>query len=258
MPRSRLLVLLVMVVLLVQGCVYAGGNLAHSRKSGYTNYPSSIEAEHERRKRRRRRALIAAPIEIAAGLAITALALYAPVKPSDADSTTGALADAGKEVLGRFLAATAGTAIALSGVGDGFLGLVDPAFRSPLVRAGRLVPAAEIDALAPPRGPRLDLHATSVIGTAGVGADTGIGLAHWITPALRLRHAVSAELTLPFRSADRRLVISGETVIERAFGRERAGLYPRRSIGLYLGGGWAAIEDREDLPVLRAGVMVGT
>nr|MDQ3368832.1 hypothetical protein [Myxococcota bacterium] len=88
--------------------------------------------------------------------------------------------------------------------------------------------------------------------------DTGVGLAHWLTPELRLRHAVSAELTLPYRTADRRLVISGETMLERAFGRERAGLYPRRSIGLYLGGGWAAIEDGADRPVLRGGVMFGT
>ncbi|MDQ3368744.1 MAG: hypothetical protein M3680_25220, partial [Myxococcota bacterium] len=175
LPRTRMLVLLVTIVLLVQGCVYAQGSLQHSQRSGYKNYPSSIEAEHERRKRRRKRALIAAPIEIAAGIALTALALYAPAQASDADSTTDALADAGKEVLGRILVATAGTAIALSGVGDGFLGLVDPAFRSPLVRAGRLVPASEIDALAPLRGPRLALHATSVLGTAGVGVDTGVG-----------------------------------------------------------------------------------
>lgn len=242
---------------LLDGCIYSRGNLEKT-KSGYTNYPTSVEAEYERRKRRRRRALIAAPLEIIGGLGITALALYAPATPSDAEHPAEALADAGKELLGRLLLASAGTGIAISGIGDGVLGLVDPAFKSPLVRDGQLVRASEIDTVDPPASPRFGIHATSVLGTGGVGMDTGVGFAHWIGPRVRLRHAANAELTLPFDTADRRLIVSGETVIERAFGRDHAGLYPRRSLGLYVAAGWAALEDRPDVPVLRGGIAFGT
>lgn len=173
-----------------------------------------------------------------------------------ADNPTDALADAGKDVLGRLLIASIGGAIAISGVGDGVLGLTDPINRSALIRDRKLVSAADIDRIAPPRGPRFGLHLSSVLATDGVGTDAGFGFAHWITPTLRLRHALAAELTLPYHSADRRLIASGEILLERAFGREHAGLYPHRAIGLYVGGGWAAIEDGDDAPVARAGLAV--
>jgi hypothetical protein len=247
---------LLLGLVLLDGCIYTRGNLEVT-KEGYKNYPSSIEAEQARRRRRRRNALIAAPLEIVGGLAITALAIYAPSSPSDADSTSGALADAGKELLGRLLLATGGMAIAVSGIGDGVLGATDPLFGSPLVRNGRLVPVDEIDTIAPPATPRFAIHSTTMIGTDGIGFDTGFGFSHWIGSNVRLRHAASAELTLPFDTADRRLIASAETSIERAFGRDHAGLYPKRSIGMYVAGGWAAIEDRPDAPVLRAGLAFG-
>jgi hypothetical protein len=152
------------------------------------------------------------------------------------------------------LLAAAGGALAFSGVGDGVLGAIDPLVGSPLVRGGRLVPVDEIDTVDPPTSPRFSIHSTSVIGTGGVGFDSGFGLSHWITSNVRLRHAASAELTLPFGTADRRLIASAETSIERAFGREHAGLFPKQSIGLFVSGGWAAIEDRPDAPVLRGGL----
>ena len=52
--------------------------------------------------------------------------------------------------------------------------------------------------------------------------------------------------------------MSGETLIERAFGREGAGLYPKRSIGLYVGGGWSFVEHGANVPVMRAGLSLTT
>jgi hypothetical protein len=246
---------LLLSLVVLDGCIYARGNLEIT-STGYKNYPSSLEAEHARRSRRRRNALIAAPLEIVGGLALAALAIYAPSNPadSDSDSPSSAIADAGKELLGRLLLATGGMAIAVSGVGDGVFGALDPLLGSPLVRDGALVPADQIDTVAPSATPWFTIHGTSVIGTDGVGFDMGAGFSHWIGSNVRLRHAASAELTLPFHSADQRLIASAETSIERAFGRERAGLYPRKSIGVYVAGGWAAIEDRPDAPVMRGGV----
>lgn len=247
---------IVLVLLSLQGCIYSLGNLDRT-KTGYKNYPTSIEAEQARRHRRRRNALIAAPLEIVGGLAIAALAIYAPSSPSDADTTTGALEDAGKELLGRLLLAALGTGIAISGVGDGALGAIDPAMSSPLVRNGALVPADQIDTIDPPSAPRVGIHVSNMLGTDGIGIDAGVGFAHWIGSTVRLRHSASAELTLPWGSADRRLIASAETQVERAFGREHAGLYPKYSLGLYVAAGWAAIEDRPDVPVLRGGISIG-
>jgi hypothetical protein len=248
---------ILLLLLALEGCVYSRANL-HQGKDGYKNYPTSIEAEQQRRRTRRKHALIAAPIEIVGGLAITAAALYAKSQPSDAMSVGGQLSDAGKEVLGRLVAAAAGIALAGSGIGDGILGVIDPAFRSPIVRRGRLIPESEIDAIAPQRGPRFGFHATSVLGSEAVGTDLGFGLAHWVTPNVRLRHSATAEFGLLWGGdRDRRLLVSGETLVERAFGREAAGLYPKRSIGMYLGGGWSFVENATDLPVLRAGLSLG-
>jgi hypothetical protein len=240
---------------LLGGCMYMRHNLDRGKDGTYANYPTTVEREYERRRTRRRHALIAAPIEILAGAAIVWLAFNAKSQPSDAETVPGALEDAGKEILGRLVLAAIGGGAVIGGVGDGVLGLVDPLLGSPIVRDGKLVPADEIDALPPLRGPRFGLHATNVLSTDGIGADFGFGLAHWLSPTVRLRHAITGELTLPWGSSDRRFITSGEVLLERAIGgRTGAGLFPRRAIGIYAAGGWAAIEDRSDAIVGRAGL----
>ena len=246
---------MMLALVALEGCMYTRSNL-ELRKSGYSNYPTSVEAEYERRKKRRRRALIAAPIEIVAGVALTSLALYAPVKPSESETTTGVLKDAGKELLGRFLLASLGAGIAISGVGDGVLGAVDPAFGSPIVRRGKLVAAKEIDLIDPAPGPRFTFHAASVLGSDRIGSEMGFGLAHWVTPNVRFRYALGAEGTMPWSSLDRRLLGFAELALDRASSRFHAGLFPRTAFGIYIGGGWAAIEDREDRPALRGGLQL--
>ncbi len=255
--RWQRLVATLIVFDLLGGCMYMRHNLDRGAGGRYTNYPTSIEAEYERRRIRRKHALIAAPIEILAGVALAALAIYAPAEPSDAETVTGTLEDAGKEILARMLLVAIGAGVAASGVGDGVLGLADPLLHSPIVRDGRLVSADEIDTLPPLRQPRLGFHVTNVVSTDGVGADAGFGLAHWVTPTVRLRPAVTLEALLPWRTADRRYLISGELLLERTIGgRTGAGLYPRRAIGIYAGGGWAANEDGPDAVAWRAGASL--
>jgi hypothetical protein len=251
-PMLRILLLLT----LLDGCVYSTFNLHHGT-AGYKNYPTSIEDEHHRRSSRRTWALLAAPLEIVGGLALSYVALKAPSSPSDAMTVGGQLEDAGKEVLARAILAGIGITIAGSGVGDGILGATDPAFRSPIIRHGKLIPESEIDHIAPPAGPRLAFHGTNVLGSAGVGADLGFGLAHWVTPTIRLRHAASAEVGEDWHADDRRLIVSVETLVERAFGREGAGLYPKKSIGLFFGGGYSISDHAEDLPIMRGGLSFG-
>src|SRR6185436_20422188 len=48
--------------------------------------------------------------------------------------------------------------------------------------------------------------------------------------------------------------VTGETSVELAFGREGAGLYPKRSIGLYGGGGWLWSDEQQQTPVAVGGV----
>jgi hypothetical protein len=245
----RILILLTVL----DGCVYSTSNL-HQGKAGYKNYPTSIEAEHHRRSSRRKWALIAAPLEIVAGAAIAYAAVKAPSSGSDAMTVGGQLEDAGKELLARAIIAGIGGALAVSGVGDGILGATDPAFHSPIIRHGKLIPESEIDKIPPPAGPHLGFHTTSVIGSIGPGADLGFGIAHWVTPTIRLRHSASAEGEQSWHGDNRRLVLQGETLVERAFGREAAGLYPKRALGLFVGGGWSMLQHGEDLPTMHGGL----
>ena len=254
--HTRIVAVTLVLLVAASGCVYTRGNI-HRSKTGYDNYPTSVEAEYERRKTRRRHALIAAPLEIIGGAAITYLAIFGASSPSMAESVPGVLADAGKELLARLLFASAGAAITISGVGDGLLGAIDPAFDSPLVRDGRLVSPTEVDALAPPRAPRFVFQSGIGIAEYGVGGEVAMGLSHWVSSSLRLRYAALAQFTTMWHSADRRLLGGGEMVIEHAFSREHLGLYPSKSLGLYLAGGWAAIEDRTDVPMGRGGLELG-
>src|SRR5690242_17061886 len=106
-------------VSLLSGCVYMRTSVQPTSpdKGMYENYPTSIEANQERRAKRRKHALLAAPIEVVVGAAIAAAAIYGKSEPSMSESPTGALADAGKDLLGRLLLAGLGGAVAVSGVG---------------------------------------------------------------------------------------------------------------------------------------------
>lgn len=242
---------------LLDGCIYSVQNVRHG-KSGYEDYPTTIVGEHHRRSTRRKWALIGSPLEIATGIALGYIAVYANSGPSHATTVSGQVSDAGKEALARAFMLGAGLGLVGSGIGDGVLGAIDRAFSSPYVRNGKIVPESQIDTIDPPPGPRLAFHGTSVIGTQGVGADVGFGLAHWITPTIRLRHSASAEADLEWdRDHDRRLAISGETQVEYAYGREGAGLYPKTSLGLFAGGGWSMLQHGKDLPLMRGGLSFG-
>ncbi|MCE9574147.1 MAG: hypothetical protein K8W52_13455 [Deltaproteobacteria bacterium] len=242
------------VALSLGACVYSRGAIGHNA-AGYTNYPATLADEHARRSKRRRHALIAAPIELVGGTAITALALFAPSSPEPGtdDSVTAGLAAAGKELVGRLVLASVGGAIALGGVGDAVLGATDPLFASPVVRDGELIDADHIDLLPPPRAPRLDVHSSQELSLQGWRSGLGVGVAHWISDTLRMREAVTGELGQGFGPLAVRGFVTGEVELERAFRRERLGLYPRTALGIYGGGGysWAA---RHDAPLVRGGI----
>ncbi len=257
--RRLVLIAVVAAELGAGGCLYASGSLSQGQ-AGYRNYPTTVAEEQARRAHRRRLALLGGPLEIVGGVGLATLALYAPITQADDgdDSITDNLGDAGKELLGRLVLATIGLSVATSGVGDTVLGATDPAFASPLVRHGELVGADRIDLLAPAPGPRLGFHASQALSTYGVGADAGIGLGHWIGASVRIREAITGGWELGFRAADRdvRYALGGDVTIERAFGRRHAGLYPARSIGVYGGGSWTRIDDR-DRGAVRGG-LAGT
>jgi hypothetical protein len=236
------------------GCLYTRRTLVPDPAGGYQNYPESVEAEEARRRARRRAALIGGPIEIVGGAAIAALMLYAPAGPppdDGDDSVTDNLGDGVMDLLARAALATAGVTIATSGVGDVALGLSDPAFASPLVRAGRLVPADEIDRLPPARGPRLTFHATNHLSLRAAGAEVGVGLGHWVGRAVRLRETLGGSWDVDFGDdrATLRHALGGDVTVERAFGRRHAGLYPTG------GASWTRV-DEGDHAVLRGGLML--
>src|SRR6266567_3411755 len=106
------------------GCIYMRESVQPTSraKGSYEHYPTTLEANEQRRAKRRKYALIAAPIEVALGALLVAGAVYAKSSPSTSDTTTGVLADAGKDILGRLLIALIGSSIVVSGVGDGVLG----------------------------------------------------------------------------------------------------------------------------------------
>lgn len=239
------------------GCLYARGSLRGDGPA-YANYPDSVEAERVRRAKRRKLALLGGPIEIAAGVGLTALALYAPAAPDDDgdSSVVDNLGDAGKEALGRLALALIGTSLVSSGVGDTVLGATDPLFDSPLVRDGALVSADEIDRVAPARGPRLGFHATETVSLRTIGADVGLGLAHWLGSSVRVRETAVGGYDLPWRRDDggMRYSLGGDLAVERAFGRRHAGLYPVRSVGAFAGAAWTRVEGL-DRAIVRGGLL---
>jgi hypothetical protein len=229
-----------MIAIALGGCFYVRGSLDRG-KQGYTNYPATIADEHARRAHRRKMALIAAPLELLGGTAIAALAIYggSASAPPDNESVLGGLSAAGKELAGRLLMASVGGSIAISGIGDAVLGATDGAFASPLIRDGALIDAAHIDSISPFRSLHLDLHSASVMSTRGVGCAFGFGLPRWISDTVRLRPTVNGEVRVGYAGHDQRGLLTGELELDRAFGREHAGLYPHGAIGAYAGGGWA-------------------
>lgn len=243
------------VALSLGACIYSRGAIEPA-KGGYKNYPATLAEDQARRHKRRVHALIAAPLELIGGTGLAALALYAPSSSSREpgnDSVTDGLAAAGKELVGRLLLASAGGAIALSGAGDAVLGATDPLFASPVVRDGVLIDADHIDLLPPPRRPFLSIHSSQAISLQGWRSGVGVGVAHWIADAWRMRETIAGELGQGFSPIAPRGFVTGEVEIERAFGRERLGLMPRTAIGLYGGGGygWAA---RHDAPLVSGGI----
>lgn len=237
------------------GCFYAAGSLGHG-KSGYERYPGSVEEEAARRATRRRRALIAAPLELVGGLGLAALALYSPIEASDDgdDSVIDNLGDGAKEIVGRVALASIGLAAAGGGIGDAVLGATDPLVASPLVRGGALVPADQIDLLAPAPGPRLDVHAGQGLSLRAFSADAGLGMFTWLGPRWRLRTAASFAVGMRFQGEDSREAgATADLGLERAFGRTHAGLYPQHSLGLFAGGGYAWGE-ASDHALVRAGL----
>jgi hypothetical protein len=241
----RVFAVAIVLVSLASGCIYMRQSV-EPKKGGYNNYPTSIEANEQRRAKRRKHALIAAPIEIALGtLAVTA-AIYGKSAPSDSDSTTGALADAGKDVLGRLLLASLGGAAIICGVGDGVLGALSPLLPNSIVRNGVLVPASEIDRLPPPTTFRPTFDVGMLVSARGVGEEVSLGASRWITPTVRVNGSVVGEGISAWRSKDLRGSLYGQLEIERAFGREYLGLYPDKALGLYVLSGGSAIQDRDD------------
>jgi hypothetical protein len=199
--------------------------------------------------------LIAAPLEFVVGAGLAALALFAKSSPPDDgdDSIVDNLGDAGKEIAGRALMAGIGCAAVLGGFGDLIFGVTDPLHKSPLIRDGALVTADQIDVIEPLRSPRLTFHSESKLGTQTLGVALGFGLAHWVSDRVRLRHSVSGVYLLGWTK--RTLGgATGETSVELAFGRKDAGLSPKRSIGVYGGGGWLWTDDDKQTPVAQGGV----
>jgi hypothetical protein len=245
-------------VSLLSGCVYMRTSVqpTSADKGSYENYPSSLEENQERRAKRRKYALIAAPIEVVVGAAIAAAAIYGKSEPSMSESPTGALADAGKDLLGRLLLVGLGSAVAVSGVGDGILGALEPALPDSIVRDGKLVPKEQIDSLTPPRSWRPALEVGNELSARGVGGSIGLGASRWLTPTVRTQLLVVGNGVLGWHSADKRGSVVGEAEIERAFGREYLGLYPHYALGMYAFSGATAIEDRhgENGPIVGGGL----
>jgi hypothetical protein len=246
---------LLLVVVVVVGCAYDKARLV-KRGGVYTNYPDTVDDEAVRRWKRSRNAMLLAPLEVAGGAAMIAAAFYGGSSPraEESGSATGVGA-AAEDLLGRLAIASVGGTLVLAGIGDLVLGAVDLVQPSPLVRDGLLIPPEYIDSIAPQRTPRFVIEMRNVVGSRGIGPDLGFGLAHWLNGRVRLRHGAIGNLRFWF--GDR--VAGGvtyEASIERAFGRERAGLYPKRSIGAYAGAGMWWNAERED-PMMPARVQRG-
>jgi len=255
----RLLAVLVAASLL-SGCVYMRQSVQPTTpdKGSYENYPSSLEANAERHAKRRKYALIAAPIEIALGTAIAAAAIYGKSEPSMSESPSGAIADAGKDLLGRLLLVLVGGAVVTSGVGDGILGAIEPALPDSMVRNGKLIPKEEIDATPPPTSWRPAFEIGNGISARGVEASLGLGASRWLTPKVRMQLLAVGDGILGWHSSDKRGSVVGQAEIERAFGREYLGLYPKVSLGLYAFSGATAIQDRhgENGPIVGGGLQL--
>ncbi len=238
-------------------CIYTRANVSQNRNGAYSDYPSSVENDRERRASRRKWALIASPLEILGGVGLAALALYAPATHMDDgdESVTDNLGDAGKEIAGRLVLAGVGGALVASGVGDAVLGLTDPLRPSPYVRDGSLVAADHVDGLAPLSGPRVDLHIANSLGTHGVGGGAGLGLAHWIHDSVRLRHSVSGEFRRGFGDRGLEGGVTFDVNAQLAFGRRMGGLLPKKAVGLYAGSGvwWTAMGPA---PIASGGVSL--
>jgi hypothetical protein len=244
---------------LLSGCVYMRESVQPTRKgSVYENYPTSLEANQERRAKRRKYALIAAPLEVMLGAGLAAAAIYGKSEPSMSESPSGAIADAGKDLLGRLLLVMIGSAVMVSGVGDGVLGVLEPALPDSIVRDGKLVPKETIDSLSPPTTWRPALEVGNSISARGVGGSISLGASRWLTPTVRTQALVVGEGIMGWHSADERGSVVGQLEIERAFGREYLGLYPRYSLGMYAFSGATGIQDRdgENGPILGGGLSM--
>ncbi|HTL35856.1 MAG TPA: hypothetical protein VL326_22155 [Kofleriaceae bacterium] len=255
----RLLAVITLVVSLLSGCIYMRESVQPTTpdKGSYENYPTSLEANAERHAKRRKYALIAAPIEIALGTALAAAAIYGKSEPSMSDSPSGALADAGKDLLGRLLLVLVGGAVATSGVGDGILGAIEPALPDSMVRNGKLIPKDQIDATPPPTTWRPAFEVGNGISARGLDGSLGLGASRWLTPTVRMQLLAVGDGILGWHSSDLRGSVVGQAEIERSFGREYLGLYPKVSLGLYAFSGATAIQDRhgENGPIVGGGLQ---
>jgi hypothetical protein len=192
---------ILLVVTLTSGCVYTMKSLGNEPKraddgevAAPTALPTTVEQEQQRRRSRSTWAVVAGPAEIAAGLLLTYLALFAPTQPSDADTVTGALGDAAKEAAGRAILASVGMGLVTWGIGDLLLGGADRLLRSPFIVPGddgnpRMLTLDEIYQRPPSPVLQLDPAVATLISTRGMGGVVGLGLAHWPSARLRLRYA---------------------------------------------------------------------
>ena len=96
------------------------------------------------------------------------------------------------------------------------------------------------------------------ISARGIEGSIGLGASRWLTPTLRTQLLVVGDGIMQWHSSDRRGSVAGQAEIERAFGREYLGLYPRYSLGLYAFSGATAIQDRhgENGPIVGGGLQL--
>jgi hypothetical protein len=180
--------------------------------------------------------LIAAPIEIALGAGITALALYARSQPPESDSVSGRLEEAGKDALTRLLFASIGMAGVVGGLGDLTLGALDGLAPSPFATGEgtgrRLLTLEEIAEGPPLRSLQLDAHGRMQATLRGTESQLGIGAFHWLGRRVRLRHSLSLGAGARFENQADGTTLSAayELRVDLALGRHKLGRYPRSSI----------------------------
>lgn len=254
-------VLLASLASLATGCLYMQESvqLKH-RPDRYENYPTTLEANAERRAKRRTHALIAAPIELAVGTLLLAAAKYAPGGSAMSEPSSEPMSYSwtdgfgGGEAVWRVLVGSLGLTAFVSGVGDTVGGLASPLLPNSLERDGKLVDASEIDHMPPPTTLRPTVGMDLLLSVRGFGGDVSFGMSRWLTPSVRLNGNVVGEWVFPF-SEDVRGSLYGQVEIERAFGREYLGLYPRHALGIYAFAGPSVVQDHDaDGAILGGGL----